>query len=345
MRDLPAGPVTVAFQGRSPPRLKRTRLFFTHRLGGSIMLDRLSRRTLIATAALAFAAGCSSNNSLAPGQSSSIMPSSRQAAGGMRILPGPVVVGPLVVPLTPRAVRAPHGWPAKKKKKSEILFVADASSGVLMYDPKKANSSPIGSITTGVDIPSQVAVDKKGALYVVNDGNNTATVYPKGKSSPSLTISSGISSPYGVAVDSKGNVFVSNLGTNEITAYAAGSTTPYETINFNSYGQAVGVGVDGKDNIWVACDSTNGVFEIAAGTTTVTNSGLTSLNGPIGVSFGHQDQIFVSNFAASDVNIYTYGTTTPSGTITSGIENFGPTLNGFTAVDAFFQSNQADNVV
>ena len=27
------------------------------------------------------------------------------------------------------------------------------------------------------------------------------------------------------------------------------------------------------------------------------------------------------------------------------IENFGPTLNGFTAVDAFFQSNQDDNVV
>jgi hypothetical protein len=309
------------------------------------MLDRLSRRTLIATAALAFAAGCSSNNSLAPGQSSSIMPSSRQAAGGMRILPGPVVVGPLVVPLTPRAVRAPHGWPAKKKKKSEILFVADASSGVLMYDPKKANSSPIGSITTGVDIPSQVAVDKKGALYVVNDGNNTATVYPKGKSSPSLTISTGISAPYGIAVDSSGNVFVSNLNTNDITAYKAGATSPYETISFSAYGQAVGVGVDAKDNIWVACDSSNGVFVIDKGTSSVTNSGLTSLAGPIGVSFGQKDEIYVSNFSSSDVNVYTYGTTSPKATITNGIESSGPTLNGFTSADAFFQSNQDDNVV
>ncbi|MGA8474374.1 MAG: hypothetical protein WB681_04840 [Candidatus Cybelea sp.] len=307
------------------------------------MFQNLSRRMLIAGAALVFAAGCSSN-SPSTGQSS-FAPSSHRVANGMRTLLGPMVSGPIVVSAIPRQPNAPRGWPLRKKRRKEILFVADGSSGVLLYNPKSANSSPDGSITTGVNAPAGVAVDKKSTLYVTNEGNSTVTVYPKGKSSPSLTISSGISSPYGVAVDSKGNVFVSNLGTNEITAYAAASTTPYETINFNSYGQAVGVGVDAKDNIWVACDSTNGVFEIAAGTTTVTNSGLTSLNGPIGVSFGHQDQIFVSNFAASDVNIYTYGTTTPSGTITSGIENFGPTLNGFTGVDAFFQSNQADNVV
>lgn len=307
------------------------------------MFQTLSRRTLIASAALAFAAGCSSN-SLSPGQSS-FAPSSHRVASGMRTLLGPLVSGPIVVSAVPRQPNAPRGWPLKKKKHKEILFVADGSSGILMYNPKSPNASPEGSITTGVDAPAGVAVDKIGTLYVANGGNSTVTVYPKGKSSPSLTISSGISSPYGIAVDSKGNVFVSNLGTNDITAYAAGSTTPYETINFNSYGQAVGVGVDAKDNIWVACDSSNGVFEIAAGTTTVTNSGLTSLNGPIGVSFGQQDQIYVSNFAASDVNIYTYGTTTPSGTITSGIESFGPTLNGFTGVDSFFQSNQADDVV
>ncbi|MFZ0030718.1 MAG: hypothetical protein WAK84_02470 [Candidatus Cybelea sp.] len=32
-------------------------------------------------------------------------------------------------------------------------------------------------------------------------------------------------------------------------------------------------------------------------------------------------------------------------TITAGIEKYGPTLNGFTASDMFFQSNQNDNVV
>ncbi len=307
------------------------------------MLQTFSRRALIAGAALSLAAGCS-GNSLTPGQSSSVAPSSHHAGLAMRVLPGPAVAGPIVVPLVPLNPNAPAGWPAKKKAKP-ILFVADSSSGVLTYDPSVANGSPTGSITDGVDAPAGVAVDKSGALYVTNEGNNTVTVYPAGQSSPSLTISSGISGPYGIGVDSKGNVFVSNLDNNTITAYQAGETSAYETISFNDYGQAVGIGIDGKDNVWVACDSSNGVFEIKAGSSSVTNSGLTGLGGPIGVSFGKKDVIYVSNFSLSDVNIYPYGSTSPSGTITSGIEHYGPTLNGFTSKSLFFQSNQDDNVV
>jgi NHL repeat len=308
------------------------------------MLENLCRRALIVAAALVLAAGCSGNPaSLAPNQSSSLSPTLRQVGPDMRVLPGPVVAGPLIVPLHPLEPNAPRGWPAKKR--AQILFVADESTGVLMYDPKTPNASPEGSITTGVDTPAGVAVDKKGDLYVANDGNSTVTVYRAGSSSPRLTISTGISDPYGIAVDSKGNVFVSNLNTNAVTGYKAGATSPYETISFGDYGQAVGVGVDAGDNVWVACDDTDGVFEIPAGSSSVKNSGLTELNGPIGVSFGKKDVIYVSNFAAFDVNIYPYGSTSPSGMITSGIEHYGPTLNGFTKSGAFFQSNQDDNVV
>jgi hypothetical protein len=105
------------------------------------------------------------------------------------------------------------------------------------------------------------------------------------------------------------------------------------------------VGVDGKDNVWIASDTTNAVFEIPKGSSSLKNSGLTGLKGPVGISFGQKDQIYVSNFSSADVNIYTYGETSPSGTITNGIETAGPTLNGFTSADAFFQSNQNDNVV
>jgi hypothetical protein len=305
------------------------------------------RRALVAATALAFAAGCSGNSmSIAPGQSS-LAPSARHVPPGMRLIPGPVVAGPILVPLLPRQVHAPHGWPAKKKKKREILFVADASSGVLMYDPKTPNGSPTGSITAGVNAPAGVAVDKKGALYVTNDGGNTVTVYPKGQSSPSMTISDGIDSPYGIAVDSSGEVFVSNLGNETVVAYKAGATSPFETIDFSRLGQPVGVGVDGKNNIWVACDSSNSVFEIPAGTSTPKNAGLADLNGPIGIAFGKGDVIYVSIFSAtpSVVEIYPYGSTSPSSSITSGIEQNGPTLNGFTASGMFFQSNQAENVV
>ena len=307
------------------------------------MLQTFSRRALIAGVALSFAAGCS-GNSLTPNQFASGS-SASQVPMGMRVLPGPAVLGPRIVSAIPQKPDAPAGWPDRHKKKKEHLFVADGNSGVLIYNPKTVNGSPTGSITTGVNAPAGVAVDKTGALYVTNEGTNTVTVYPKGQSSPSLTISTGIDGPYGIGVDSNGNVFVSNLNNNTVTAYAAGSTSPYATINFNAYGQAVGIGVDAMNDVWVACDTTNKVFEIPAGTTQVNNSGLTSLGGPIGVAFGRMDVIYVSNNGLSDVTVYAYGTTTPSATITNGIEHYGPTLGGFTAANAYFQSNQFDNVV
>ena len=228
------------------------------------MLQTVSRRALCAAAALSFAAGCS-GNTLTSGGSSALTPSTHVAGQAWRILPGPVVSGPILIPLTHPITNAPKGWPDKKKKKKSILFVADCDGGVLMYDPTKANSSPIGSITTGTDCAFGAAVDKAGNLYVANISGNSVTVYPKGQSSPSLTITDAVSSPYSVAVDSKGNVFVSNLGNNTITAYAPGGTSAFETINFNAYGQAVGINTDGSDNVWVACDTSNGVFVIKAG--------------------------------------------------------------------------------
>lgn len=302
-------------------------------------------RLLSAAAAAVLIAGCSGNSgSVTSGQPITVAPSNHVGTG-MRELAGPAVTGPIIAPIVPRQPNAPRGWPAAAPNR-QLIFVSDeSSSSVLMYSPKTANGSPVGSITTGVSVPSGLAVDSAGALYVANEGNETVTVYPQGSSSPSLTISTGIGGPYGVAVDSSGEVFVSNLNTNNITAYKAGATSPFETINFNNYGQAVGLGVDKSDNIWVACDSSNAVFEIPAGSQTVQNSGLTSLNGPISVAIGKRGVIYVSNFAASDVNIYTGGSTTPSATITSGIEQFGPTLGAFASSGRYFQSNQALNVV
>jgi hypothetical protein len=305
------------------------------------MMHTTSRRALVAVAALSFAAGCAGNSST----SSSFATGASQARSGMRVLRGPDVLGPRIVAAIPQKPNAPAGWPDHHKKKKSFLFVADGNSGVLIYNPKTVNGSPTGSITTGVSAPAGLAVDKSGALYVANEGTNTVTVYPKGMTSPSLTISTGISGPYGIGVDSKGNVFVSNLNNNTVTAYAAGSTSPYETINFNAYGQAVGVGIDAMDNVWVACDTTSKVFEIPAGTTKVNNAGLTGLGGSLSVAFGQKDVIYVSNVSLSDVTVYAYGTTAPSATITTGIEKYGPTLGGFTAANAYFQSNQFDNVV
>ncbi len=307
------------------------------------MHDTLSRRMLTAAAALAFVAGCSgSPASLAPGQSSAMTPSAHQAGPGMRVLRGPAVSGPIAVPLVPHPANLPHAWP--KTASGQILFVSDATNNqVLMYDPKTANPSPLGSITDGLSVPFGLAVDSQGALYVANLGNNTITVYSAGSSSPSLTISTGVNGPYGIGVDSKGNVFATNLNANTVVGFAAGATSPFETIDFSSEGQPLGVGVDASDNVWIGCDTTSQVWEIPAGSSTPQNSGLSGLNGTIGVSFGKNGMMYVSNFGSSNITIYAPGTTSPARTLTSGIE--GPTLNGFASSGRFFQSNQGVNVV
>jgi hypothetical protein len=317
------------------------------------MREILTRRVLVAAAAITFAAGCSNNaTSFTPGQSS-LNPGSQRVVAGMRVLPGPVVSGPTLVPLVPRPdIKAPRGWPITPDRhhhrQPQLLFVSDSGNNtVYIYNPTVANGSPKGSITSGLNVPFQLAVDKASNLYVANLGGNTVTVYAKGASTPKLTISTGITAPYGVTVDSAGNVFVSNLNNNTITAYHAGQTSPYETISFSTEGQAVGIGVDSMDNVYVACDSTNAVFEIPKGSTTPKKLNLSDVNGPIGVSFGGSNQMYVSNFGASpsNVEVYAYNTTTPKATITTGIEQNGPTLNGLTHSNLFFQTNKADNVV
>ncbi|HYL28193.1 MAG TPA: hypothetical protein VEW74_10205, partial [Candidatus Nitrosotalea sp.] len=128
------------------------------------MLDILSRRELIAVAALALAAGCAANSgAYAPASGGS--PLSNPSAG-MRLIRGSVVEGAYRVPLAAHPWNLPHVWPNGKK---QVLFVADPQDNqILMYDPKTPNPKPEGAITTGIDYPFGVAVDKKGTLYVAN---------------------------------------------------------------------------------------------------------------------------------------------------------------------------------
>jgi hypothetical protein len=309
------------------------------------MLEMPSRRVLIGAAAVVFFAACSGNQAnLSPGQTSPVIPSAHQA-GSLRYIHGAAIEGPYAVPLVPRQWPLVHRWP----KKGQVLFVGDPQNNqILLYNPKKANPSPEGSITSGIDYVFGLAMDKSGTLYAANllGGNNnygSITIFPKGATTPSLTITDGVAGPYGIAVDSQGNVFASNLDANTVVAYHAGQTTPYETISFSAYGQALGMDTDAADNLWVACD-TSTVFEIPAGSTTPQNAGLSGINGPIMITFGKKDTMFVSNFGGSNVQVYNYGSTTPAYTITNGIETNGPTLNGVTKSDYFFQSNQNGNV-
>jgi hypothetical protein len=297
------------------------------------------RRMFGASAAILFMAGCSGGiSSVAPGShANSPTQSSFRVPAGYRAFPGPAVAGPMIVPIA-HANRAGFIRPTASHK---ILYVADANNNVInMYDPSVPNPSPMGTITSGLNVPIGVAIDSKGTLYVVNIGNNTVTEYLHGTITPSFTITGGMSSPYGIGVDSQLNVFVTNLGTNTVTGYKAGQTSPFETVS-GVGPNPVGLAVDDSDNVFVADDSDNTIYEIPAGSSTSQNSGLLQLTGPIGIAFCG-GTLFVSNFGANTVGVYPAGSMTPSATITDGINQ--PTLNGIAKPGTFFQSDQTGPV-
>ncbi|HLY02901.1 MAG TPA: hypothetical protein VKR56_10480 [Candidatus Cybelea sp.] len=289
-------------------------------------MHNVSRRALITATALAFA-GCSGN---APTNGAFAPPLALQRRNASPTFALPNVAS---------------GWP--KKKNQPILFAADGPSGVLMFDPNKADGSPEGSIVEGISGAAGLAVDSKCTLYVANISADTVTVYPRGYISPKYIISDGLSWPYGVGIDSKGDVFVSNIYSDTLTAYHKGQTSPYETISFDTYGAVMGVAVDAKDNIWVVSDYGPPylVFEVPSGTTQVNDAKLQDLDVPIGIAFGQNDEMYVSNLESSVVNVYKYGSTKPSRTIVSGVEHYGATLNAVTAAGLYFQANQVENVV
>lgn len=300
-------------------------------------------RILIAASTLFLMVGCGEPLQRSSGPLVSPAQSVHQSAG-LRALQG--LVGQVIAPAARAAVNAPRGWPATG---APILFVSDLENSVVeMYDPNIPNPSPEGSITDGISFPSGLAVDKKGTLYVSNFGaGGSVQVYPAGKSSPSLTIAnSELTSPEGVAVDSHRNVYVADLNSYAVTAYKPGQTSPYETVSLAQFGQPVGIAVDSHDNVWAAIDTAAMVVEIPAGSSSAVNAGLSGLEVPVGIAIGENDRIFVSNMAQSSgqgyVNVYGYGSTTPSYKITKGVGPglYGPTLNGLTHKDYLFQSNQ-----
>lgn len=299
------------------------------------MIHDSARRRFACAIACVMLAGCGGGSLTA--NPSSQTQSAIHPAAGYRLIPGPAVAGPTMM----RVASSPNHAGYILRMAAKTLYVADPQHNqVLIYDPTTVNPSPIGSITDEMNFPSGLAVDRKGTLYVANQGNSTVTEYRAGKTKAFFKISSGLSAPYGIGVDGAGRVFVSNL-TGGVLGYKPGKTVPYETVAAGP--NPCGVAIDGKNNVYVASDSENRVYVIPDGSSTAQNLNLQNLNGPIGLAFNDRDALYVGNYGGNYVAIYPSGATSPSKTITIG--SSGPTLSGFVKGGVFFQSNQDSGLV
>jgi hypothetical protein len=134
------------------------------------------------------------------------------------------------------------------------------------------NAAPIATIqgsNTGLNVPTGIAVDAEGRLYVANAGG-AITVYAPGANGNSTPIaniqgsSTGLDEPIGIAVDGSGKIYVSNFlscgndpASQSIEVFAAGATgnaSPIATIQGASTGLdgAYGIAVDAAGRLYVA---------------------------------------------------------------------------------------------
>lgn len=202
------------------------------------------------------------------------------------------------------------------------IYVANfRGASVTVYAPgSNGNVAPIRKImgfNTGLNQPSSLKLDMLGNLYVTNQGGQSITEFASnadGGPSPIRTISgasSGLSYPTALTLDANGNIFVANQGRvvpGSVTEYTlASGAVPFFTITDPNTDNASGIALDSSNNVYVSNINANAITEYAAGATTVLSKlvgSSTTLNGPAGIRFDSNGNLFVAETASATVSVF-----------------------------------------
>ncbi len=109
------------------------------------------------------------------------------------------------------------------------IFVASGNLNGVIGEYTTTGTPINSSLVTGLHIPSGIAMDGNGNLFVANYYVGTRTIGEYDSSGQALNSSliSGLAAPFGLALDGNGNLFVGNRAANgSIGKYStSGATT------------------------------------------------------------------------------------------------------------------------
>jgi hypothetical protein len=199
------------------------------------------------------------------------------------------------------------------------LFVSNFyASEIVIYPAHVENPVPIGTITTGISYPYNLAVDRAGTLYVQNN-NNTVTEYPKGATAPSKTLTEpkvGYGTGICVTVGNDGTVYAADHLAGQVYEFKSGGTTPSTTLHVS---EAFGLALDSKNNLYVGwSNSSSGaaghVMKFKSGATTGRDLGITvKYSG--GLAVDKHDDLLVGDQGNNVIDIFKRHASTPFRTI------------------------------
>jgi hypothetical protein len=221
---------------------------------------------LIAVAAVAFLAGCSSGasqsviNASRPHQQSAIRSDANSQPLGRLPIPHQSGIGKIVHP------DHTQSWMAPDAKKDNLLYLSDeGADDVYVYSwPRGALKGTL----TGFDAPNGECVDNAGDVFVANEDASQILEYAHGGTSKIETLSDPGQYPVGCSVDpTTGNLAVTNIdtpqgGPGNVAIYtdAHGSPTTYTATYFYYY---FFCGYDNDGNLYVDGTDTGNTFEFA----------------------------------------------------------------------------------
>jgi sugar lactone lactonase YvrE len=175
------------------------------------------------------------------------------------------------------------------------LYVANNGNSTVTEYPL-GSSSPSVTLSTQLQYPNGVAVDKSGNVYVTSGataGQCYVLVFPKGATSPSEQIN-GFDLPIGLAVDSKGDLFVADALQNDVYEVPKGSTTP-KKLGLTGLADPTGVAIDPQNNLWVVSYGGDTASEFKVGKTKPTKTVTDALSGPYSITFAKSGSMYIGN--------------------------------------------------
>jgi hypothetical protein len=158
-----------------------------------------------------------------------------------------------------------------------------------------ATYTSVASAAT-LSTPSRMAPGTNGSMWMVNNGNNTLSLFSSPTTSTTVGGATSLTGPRDVAVDGAGNAWVANRTTGLVSEFSATGTvrSPVGTTAANGFahsGISTGssIALDPSGNVWIGNNTTPGntvnqdsVFEIVgAAVPTVTPIALALKNGTI----------------------------------------------------------------
>ncbi|WP_063040476.1 serine/threonine-protein kinase PknD [Nocardia pseudovaccinii] len=164
---------------------------------------------------------------------------------------------------------------------------------------------------TDVPLPTGVAVDTAGNVYVTDMGNDQVMKLAAGASAPTPLPFTGLKNPQDVAVDSAGNVYVSDTSNDRVLKLAAGASVP-TPLPFTGLKDPHGVAVDGAGDVYVADRGNDRVLKLAAGAAAPTALPLAGLQGPDGVAVDSAGNVYVTELGTEQVTRLAVGASAPT---------------------------------